>query len=216
MTTHKKFALPTLPYDLHSLEPLMSRSVLDVHYNKHHKTYVDTLNIAMAQLNEAMAKEDLPTIVSLQPLIAFNGGSHICHSMFWENLSPVTNVGGKLPTVDSPFHKRVIEDWGSFDKLMNYFTQRTIDIKGSGWSWLVMDRMTRRLEYRESHDQNSVTMEDDVIPLLNIDAWEHAYALDYKTADYRNARLEYMKNIWKIINWDVVQQRFLNAMSFVK
>ena len=211
MTTYKKYSLPSLPFDMHSLEPIMSRTSVESHYNKHHKIYVDNLNSAMIQLQEAMAKEDLPTIVSLQPLIAFNGGSHICHSLFWENLAPITTVGGKLPAAGSPLHKKVIEDWGSFEKLMDYMTRRTMEIKGSGWSWLALDRMTHRLVYEESHDQNLVTMERDVIPLLAIDAWEHAFTLDFKTYDYKTARSEYCKNIFKIVNWDVVQNRLLAA-----
>ncbi len=213
LSSEKKYTLPTLAYDMHSLEPIISSDVLNIHYNLHHKTYVDNLNSAMFQLREAMAKDDLNTIVALQPIIAFNGGSHLCHTMYFENLAPVTTIGGKLPDHGSPLYMKVVEDFGSFEKMMNYFTLRNVEIKGSGWSWLVMNRITRRLEYRESHDQNFVTMEDDVIPLLAIDAWEHAYTLDYKKVDYQTARQQYTKNIWKIVNWQIVQDRLKFATA---
>lgn len=198
-----KFSLPKLAYELHALEPVLSKNVIDIHYNKHHMAYVNNLNLAMEQLQNAMAKDDLQTIVSLQPVIAFNGGSHYNHSMYWENLAPMTTIGGKLPAPGSPLYERIMQDWGSFDKLMEYYSKRNTSIKGSGWGWLVLDRLTKKTEFVETHDQDAVTTIPDKIPLLTIDMWEHAYYLDYK-----NAKVDYMKNIWKIINWDIVQKRF--------
>ncbi len=206
MTSFAKYALPKLAYEISGLEPVISRAVVDVHYNKHHLTYVNNLNAAMEQLHAAVIKGDLPKIVSLQPAIAFNGGSHINHSMYWENLAPIAGAGGKLPAPDSPFYKRVVADWGSFEKLIDYFTKRAIAIKGSGWGWLVLDKVTKRLEFAETHDQDAVQIMPDKAPLLAVDVWEHAYYLDYK-----NARAEYMKKIWQIINWEVVEKRYIAA-----
>eukprot|EP01022_Parablepharisma_sp_SALTPOND_P022630 TRINITY_DN4614_c0_g1_i1.p2 TRINITY_DN4614_c0_g1~~TRINITY_DN4614_c0_g1_i1.p2 ORF type:complete len:238 (-),score=17.97 TRINITY_DN4614_c0_g1_i1:79-792(-) len=209
----KKFVLPPLPYSTLGLEPAISKSVLNVHYNKHHKTYVDDLNMAMEKLHEARQRNDLGAIVALQPLIRFNGGSHICHSMYWENLAPITGAGGKIPSSNTMLYKKIFEDWGSFEKLMNYFTTRTIEIKGVGWSWLVLHRATGRLGYRESHDQDAVTMHHDVVPLLTIDAWEHAFTVDYKTDDHKTARHKYMSNIWKVVNWECVEKRLHDGMK---
>ncbi len=200
-----KYVLPQLKYGLHELEPVISRGIVDLHYNKHHLTYVNNLNAALEQLQDAMVKQDLPKIVSLQPTIIFNGGSHINHSMYWENLSPISAVGGKIPS-SGPFFAKVTEDWGSFDKLIDYFTKRTTAIKGSGWGWLVLNKSIKKLEYVETHDQDTISMLPDLAPLLTIDVWEHSYYLDYK-----NARLEYMKNIWKIVNWEIVAARYSAA-----
>ena len=198
-----KYVLPKLAYDLNALEPVLSKNIVDVHYNKHHLNYVNTLNTTMEQLQEAIAKNDLPKIVTLQPVIAFNGGSHINHSMYWENLAPMSGVGGKRPKSGN-FYEKIIQDWGSFDKLEEYFTKRTAGIKGSGWGWLVLDKITKRTMYMETHDQEAVEMiSPDKAPLLAVDIWEHAFYLDYK-----NVKMEYLKNVWKIINWEVVQKRF--------
>ena len=85
-----KYCLPKLAYELNGLEPVLSQGLVDIHYNKHHLTYVNNLNIAIESLVDAVSKQDLPKIVSLQPTIIFNGGSHINHSMYWENLSPIS------------------------------------------------------------------------------------------------------------------------------
>lgn len=39
-----KVTLPKLPYEINGLEPVISAKLLDFHYNKHHKAYVDNLN----------------------------------------------------------------------------------------------------------------------------------------------------------------------------
>lgn len=48
----------------------------------------------------------------------------------------------------------------------------------------------------------------EVVPLLNMDVWEHAYYLDYK-----NARPVFLNEMWKIINWEVVADRLSVAVT---
>ncbi len=80
--------LPELPYDLGDLEPVISKEIMSLHYNKHHAAYVANLNKALEQYAEAQAKNDLAAMISLQSAINFNGGGHINHSIFWTNLAP--------------------------------------------------------------------------------------------------------------------------------
>lgn len=201
------YSLPKLPYDLSGLEPVLSKDLVDLHYNKHHKKYVDELNKAIGELKEALPKKDLVKILQLQTAIAFNGGGHINHCLYWENLSPVKEEGGKLPAEDSPFYKQIIHDWGSFDALKEYFSKKTAEIHGSGWGWLVFDKAVKKTAYEESSDQDNIMMlKPDKIPLLVIDIWEHAFYVDYK-----NVKMDYLKNIWKIVNWKVAQERFMKA-----
>ena len=197
-----KYCLPKLAYELNGLEPVLSQGLVDIHYNKHHLTYVNNLNIAIESLVDAVSKQDLPKIVSLQPTIIFNGGSHINHSMYWENLSPISAEGGKIPDSNSILSQKIVQNWGSYDKFMEYFTKRATAIKGSGWGWLVYNQITKNVEYFESKDQDTVVMAPDLKPIMTVDVWEHAYYIDYK-----NVRAEYLKNIWKIINWKKVEER---------
>lgn len=197
------YELPKLAYGLADLEPVISQQTMNLHYNKHHQTYITNLNAAMKQLNDAIPKKDLPTILALQLTIIFNGGGDLNHNLYWENLSPIKAVGGKLPAENSPLTKKVIEEWGSFDKLIQYFTDRSNAIKGSGWGWLVLNKSTNKLEFVETHDHGTISQLPDMVPLLVVDVWEHAYYLDYK-----NVRKDYLTNIWKIINWGVVETRY--------
>ena len=203
-----KYVLPKLMYEMNGLEPIISKGLLDIHYNKHHQAYVNNLNAAMESLVDAISKQDLPKIVSLQPTIIFNGGSHINHSMYWENLSPISQNGGKFPDASSLLAKKIEQSWGSKEKFIEYFTKRATGLKGSGWAWLALNTQSKMLEYFETKDQDTISMSPDLKPLLTVDVWEHSYYIDYK-----NARADYLKNIWKIVNWSIVEARLNEAMK---
>ena len=46
-------------------------------------------------------------------------------------------------------------------------------------------------------------MTDGLRPLLTFDVWEHAYYLDYQ-----NLRGEYLKKLWDIVDWDIIEMRY--------
>ena len=95
-TVSGQYSLPPLPYDYGALEPAISGQIMEAHHKKHHQTYVNNLNAAVAQLEEARHKSDPPTkLVQLQSAINFNGGGHINHSIFWTNLAPKQQGGGR-------------------------------------------------------------------------------------------------------------------------
>lgn len=87
-----KHTLPDLPYDYRALEPIICAEIMQLHHSKHHATYINNLNVAEEKLKEATAKGDVNTQIALAPAIKFNGGGHLNHSIFWQNLSP---NGGK-------------------------------------------------------------------------------------------------------------------------
>merc|ERR1712002_900083 len=104
--------LPDLPYDYNALEPVISAEIMQLHHSKHHQTYVNNLNVAEEKLAEAQAKGDVSTIIGLAPALKFNGGGHINHSIFWQNLSP---HGGGEPAGD--LLDAIRKDFGSFESL---------------------------------------------------------------------------------------------------
>ncbi|MEX1012979.1 MAG: Fe-Mn family superoxide dismutase [Waddliaceae bacterium] len=201
----QKFELPTLKYDLNALEPVISGEIMDLHYNKHHKTYVEKLNAALEQLDEAIASENLPKQIQLQSAIKFNGGGHINHSLFWENLAPESEDGGVAPTGD--LAKAIDETFGSLDQFISKFNDVTAPVQGSGWGWLGYNKEKKRIEIATCQNQDPLAV-TGLVPLLGIDVWEHAYYLQYK-----NARPEYLKAIWKVINWKTVELRYAQAIS---
>nr|QWT72338.1 manganese superoxide dismutase [Robinia pseudoacacia] len=189
------FTLPDLHYDYGALEPVISGEIMQLHHQKHHQTYVTNYNKALEQLQDAIAKADSPAIVKLQSAIKFNGGGHINHSIFWKNLTPVREGGGEPPkgslgwAIDTHF--------GSLEALIQEVNAEGAALQGSGWVWLGLDKELKRLVVETTANQDPlVTKGPNLVPILGIDVWEHAYYLQYK-----NVKPDYLKNIWKVINW---------------
>lgn len=197
------FKLPDLPYDFNSLEPVISAEIMQLHYTKHHNAYVTNLNAALEKYHEAESKGDISAMIGLQQAIKFNGGGHANHSVFWTNLAPIGKGGGEAPQGDLAL--AIQQEFGSLDSLIEKFSAKTIAIQGSGWGWLGFNKQNSKLIITTSANQDPLSTQD-YIPLLGVDVWEHAYYLQYK-----NLRADYVKNIWKIVNWHNVQERFTQA-----
>ncbi|KAL1542067.1 superoxide dismutase [Salvia divinorum] len=189
------FSLPDLPYDYGQLEPAISAEIMQLHHQKHHQAYITNFNKALEQLDAATAKGDASTVVKLQSAIKFNGGGHVNHSIFWKNLAPVRAGGGEPP--HGSLHKAIDSNFGSFEALIQKMNAEGAAVQGSGWVWLGLDKEFKRLVVETTGNQDPlVTKGASLVPLLGIDVWEHAYYLQYK-----NVRPDYLKNIWKVINW---------------
>lgn len=197
------YQLPDLPYDFQALEPVISAEIMQLHYSKHHAAYVANLNIALEKYKEAESKQDLAAMIALEPAIRFNGGGHVNHSVFWTNLAPVGKGGGELPGGD--LAKALQETFGSIESFIEKLSALAVGIQGSGWGWLGYHKANQKLVMTTCNNQDPLSTQG-LIPLLGIDVWEHAYYLQYK-----NVRAEYVKNIWKIIHWKNVEQRFAEA-----
>lgn len=201
----QKFQLPQLPYSLDALQPVISEEIMNLHYNKHHAAYVNNLNTALQQYEEAQQKNDLAAMITLQSAIKFNGGGHLNHSIFWTNLAPVKSGGGQQP--EGELATAIRETFGSVEKFIEIMSAKVIAIQGSGWGWLGYNTARGRLCVTTCENQDPLgTKEKDLVPLLGIDVWEHAYYLQYK-----NVRADYVKAIWSIINWKNVAERYTAA-----
>lgn len=196
----KKFELPKLPYDFNALEPVISAEIMTLHYTKHHQTYVNNLNKALEQYEEAQQKGDLSAMEALLPAIRFNGGGHINHSIFWENLAPVNSGGGGRP--EGALLQAILHTFGSFESFIELFSAKAVAIQGSGWCWLGLNKNAKHLEISSCDNQDPLVLKG-LVPLLGFDVWEHAYYLQYK-----NARADYVKALWQIINWKDIEKRF--------
>ena len=195
-----RYTLPPLPYDYAALEPHISGEIMELHHDKHHQAYVDGANKAIEALVEARAKDDLKNVATLERQLAFNVSGHILHSIFWRNLSP---KGGGRP--GGGLGLSIERDFGSFGAFEKQLRQVAATIMGSGWAALIWDPVSRRLGTTQIYDhQSNVTQAG--VPLLVLDAWEHAYYLQYRTkkTDYFAA----LSNLW---NWEDVEQRLVRA-----
>jgi len=195
-----KHTLPDLPYEYDALEPVISAEIMELHHKKHHNGYVTNLNAALEKYADAEAKNDVEQMISLQSAIKFNGGGHINHSIFWTNLAPVSLGGGKMPK--GPLSDAIDKTFGSLDAFIEAFNAKTAPIQGSGWGWLGFCPIKKTLCISTCSNQDPLAI-TGCIPLLGVDVWEHAYYLQYK-----NVRPNYLKNIWQVINWKNVSERF--------
>jgi len=196
-----KYSLPQLPYGYGELEPAISGKIMETHHSKHHQTYVNNLNNALNAYAEAEAKGDLAKQISLQPALRFNGGGHLNHSIFWTNLAPPKNGGGVPPSGE--LMSAIEKEFGSFDKLKQQMSAQSVAIQGSGWGWLGYNKNNGRLEIITRANQDPLV---ELVPLLGIDVWEHAYYYLYGPN-----RAEYVNQIWTVVNWANIAQRFSNA-----
>lgn len=199
------YELPPLPYDFDELEPYISAEIMKLHYSKHHQAYVNNLNKAVKEFEEASQRQDLTRMETLLASIKFNGGGHLNHSIFWTNLSPHNKEGGVPP--QGALLAAIQRDFGSLDLLIHAMSEQSIAIQGSGWGWLGYDLSRQRLSLATCDNQDPLALKG-LIPLLGIDVWEHSYYLQYK-----NARADYVKAIWHVINWKNVSERYEKAIS---
>ena len=91
-------ALP-LPYEYSELEPFIDSETMNIHYNKHYKTYIDNLNNEFDKLNYKIVpiKNLIHTIDNYSDTIRNNAGGYYNHSLFWQMLENPTKKDGNLP-----------------------------------------------------------------------------------------------------------------------
>ena len=192
---------PDLAYDFGALEPFISAEIMETHYTKHHRTYIAGYNTAAEKFQEALGKNDIKAQNELVPLINFNSGGYINHNLFWENLAPRSAGGGEPPAAETALAKAITESHGSLDSLISETNAKLAGIQGSGWAWVVKDKISGDLSVITTPNQDIVPAK--YVPLVGIDAWEHAYYLQYK-----NVKADYFKAIWNVINWKAAAARF--------
>jgi len=198
-----KISLPTLSYDYAALEPSVSAESMEIHYSKHHNTYVTNLNTGLEKLDAAMVAGDVSGIIGLQGALKFNGGGHVNHTLFWDNLCPSDQ--STFPT-SGPLKEAVDARFGGYEAMKKEVTAMTVGVQGSGWGWLGFDVKTGRIEVATCPNQDPLQATTGLVPLLGIDVWEHAYYVDY-----RNVRPDYVNAIWDIINWSKAEERLTSA-----
>ena len=198
------YSLPDLPYDPGALEPHLSGAILELHHDKHHNAYVTGANTTLDKLAAARSAGDFAAIVGLEKTLAFNVSGHVLHSIYWQNMSP---NGGDKPSGE--LASAIDEYFGSFDAFKKQLTEATTTVQGSGWGTLVWDPLGTRLLVTQVYDHQSNLVQDST-NLLVIDAWEHAYYLQYQ-----NKRADYVDAIWNIVDWRDVATRFDRARDVV-
>lgn len=195
------FELPKLPYEYSALEPAIDAATMEIHHTKHHNTYVTKLNDAVAGTEyadksvEELVKNWANLPEDKQTAVRNNGGGHLNHTLFWEQLQAPSD-NNEIPDA---LKTRIEADFGSVDAFKEKFEAAATGVFGSGWAWLVLDGGKLDVVSTPNQD-NPVT--DGLTPLLGLDVWEHAYYLNYQ-----NRRPEYISAFWSVVNWEKVAER---------
>lgn len=205
---HKKgyapfvFAQVPLPYAYDALQPSIDALTMEIHYTKHHATYVKNVNDAIKADNLSFkdANDFFSQASKLSAKAKNNGGGVWNHNFFWESMHPSPSSGpsGKLKTA-------IDQSFGSLDQFKDLFSKAALGQFGSGWAWLINDNGV--LKITATPNQDNPLMDTAAVkgtPLLAIDVWEHAYYLKYQ-----NKRNEYIAAWWNVVNWEQVTKRLV-------
>ncbi len=195
-----KYELPPLPYASDALEPYYDKTTVDLHHGKHHLAYVNGLNAALEKLAAARTAGDHALVKHLSREVAFHGGGHILHSIFWSNLKP---GGGGRP--DGALAAAIDASFGSFEAFDKQMRAATNAVEGSGWGVLAASPAGDLAIFQIEKHQNQVL--PGWTPILVVDVWEHAYYLKYQ-----NRRAEWVDAMMNhLVNWGDVEGRLVDV-----
>ena len=197
------FETPALPYEYNALEPHIDEQTMRIHHDKHHVAYTTKLNAALERHPDLQGKsiEDILADItslpdSIRGAVRNNGGGHLNHSIFWQNMA--AGAGG-APT--GPLSDAINSAFGGFDAFKEKFATAAATRFGSGWAWLCKDKSGKVLI--KSFPNQDTPISEGLTPLLGLDVWEHAYYLKYQ-----NRRPDYVTAFWNVVNWADVTGRF--------
>ena len=197
------FELMPLPYPPDALAPAISANTLAYHHGKHHKAYIDRTNKAIE--GSDLADEDLETVVAKargRDQGLFNNAAQAWnHGFYWHSLapSPARPAGELLRWIETAF--------GSVAELEKELAARGTGHFSNGWVWLVRKGGTLSIE--ETHDGDTLA-DQDALPLLTIDLWEHAYYLDHQ-----NQRPRYLEQVVADhLNWDFAAENLARGSAW--
>ncbi len=192
------YRLPELPYKYDALSPHISEEQLKIHHQNHHQAYVTGANSILEKLEKARRENAELDIKSTLKTLSFHIGGHLLHSLFWPNMAPAGEGGGKP---GGPLADALEKEFRSLERFKKEFSEAAVSVEGSGWAALSWCKQTDRpmIMQIEKHNNNVYPM---FRILMVLDVWEHAYYLDYK-----NLRAKFVDAFWNLVNWDEVDRR---------
>ena len=215
------FTLITLPYALDALEPVISKQTLEFHHGKHLQAYVDNLNKLLpgSGLEEKSLEEIvvissgtssvIPDLIGNLKPIFNNVGQILNHNLYFTQFETPDQVGGdgvpSLPAPTGNLLAQIEKQWGTLDAFKAEFESKGTSLFGSGWVWLQADDKGELSIAQYANADNPVA--HGFKPILTFDVWEHAYYLDYQ-----NRRAAHLSALWQIIDWNVIENRYVSVL----
>lgn len=196
------FELPPLSFKFDALEPTIDALTVEIHYTKHHATYLKNLNAALekhpelSNLSIEKVLSDLDKIPEdIRTAVRNNGGGFYNHMIYWEGMGPKGGEPkGKLA-------EAINKTFGSFATFKQEMEKAGVGRFGSGYAWLSKKSDGTLIVHATANQDTPLA--EGLTPLLTIDVWEHAYYLKYQ-----NRRADYLAAFWIVVNWDVIERRF--------
>ena len=202
------YPIIALPYSYDALKPYVSEETLHFHHDKHYENYVRKLNGVLEKVGYKghVSKEELIYNIELFPIeerdqILYNAGGSLNHELYFSTMSGNKNTYPKGPLLDA-----IIRDFGSFDHFKEEFIRHAKLLVGSGYTFLVMNR-DQKLEIINMSNQETPYLYQ-LIPIMTIDLWEHAYYLDYQ-----NRRDDYIQNFFEIVDFVEIGKLYEKNLS---
>ncbi|EJW01778.1 hypothetical protein EDEG_00369 [Edhazardia aedis USNM 41457] len=200
------FSLPNLRYANDSLDIFVDKKTMEIHRERHHQTYINNLN---KEINDKKIFLDFSLVEILKNLkddsshqkIRNNTGGHYNHSLFWYNINPISEISD----LGQNLKNKINESFGSFENFKDLFSTTALNIFGSGWAWLCYDPISKTLRIIQTSNQDNPISNSNLIPILTLDVWEHAYYLKYQ-----NLRKDYIENFWFVVDWKNVNYFYEN------
>lgn len=193
--------------DYKSLEPYIDDRTLDLHYNIHYRNYTDKLNKYLKDINYnyKYSAEYLAKNIDILPMenrdeILFNLGGYLNHSLYFYNLTD------KKKEISKELLDEINKYFGSFSLFKEEFIDMALEVKGSGYTFLVLDK-NNKLRIINTSNQDTPYYYG-FTPIMTIDVWEHSYYLKY-TYD----RKKYLDSIFNVIDFDKVYKLYLNSIK---
>jgi Fe-Mn family superoxide dismutase len=189
------FEVKPLPFDPKSV-PGLSEALLVSHHDNNYAGAVKRLGAIRGELG-ALDMATVPGFrlngLKREELIAWN--SMILHDLYFAGLTAKA-------APSAPLAAAIERDFGSLDRWAAEFAAMGKALGGgSGWVLLTASRHDRRLVNTWAADHTMVLA--DGAPLLALDMYEHAYALDYgaKAGAYVDAFM-------KAMTWGEASRRY--------
>jgi superoxide dismutase, Fe-Mn family len=198
LTHPQPYTLPALPYGYEAFAGILSEQAMHLHHDKHHAAYVTGANTTLEKLHD-LAPESDPS--GLLDTLAFNLSGHQLHSLYWECLTPGSSAMSKAMT------DTVEASFGTVGAMQGLLSDTVVKLAGSGWAALVWEPVGERLVVTQIHDHHNRSVVGGT-PVLVIDAWEHAYYLDYL-----NEKAKWAKAFFEIADWAAASARLTVLMG---
>lgn len=197
-----------LGYSYDALSPYIDALTVETHYGKHHAAYTKALNEAAAKagvdsvpIEKLLSSLDKIADEDLRRAIKNNGGGFFNHNLYFSVLSPNPQ---KEP--DGKLKDAVEKSFGSFENLKAQLKSNALSQFGSGWAWLNADKDGNLSVSKSPNQDNPYSEGKNLVPILALDVWEHAYYLKYK-----NLRADYVDAFFEVADWKTVGENYLRA-----